>query len=398
MFRFITLIILFLCFIPELWARNIITMTATTPTCIGLSCYPYKKKISFPTDTVTISSGINDFPLCVHINASSWPTAGERTHFANGNTDGKRVNFYDKDGIKLAYEIDYYNGSTEAIYWVKLVAKSGHEGVESSDNGTENYIYIGYGSDPFAENQDNASGVWNSNFVAVWHMGDNKWVAGDTTSEMKDSTSNGITGDAVSVTANQTGNVINGASFDGSSSYIKTNTTLTNGFTGITMSIWAKQDTQTSYQMHFSKDLVTANRQIHAAYFRDGSTNKLQMYLWDSAATLKGPVSYTWSDMNTTDFFFITYAWSSGNTMKIYVNGAEAATYTAWAGSLASTTSEFRIGNRNLTGSYLYFDGILDEARISNIERSADWIKLQYYSMKKTNWNGDAWLTIGAEE
>ena len=49
-----------------------------------------------------------------------------------------------------------------------------------------------------------------------------------------------------------------------------------------------------------------------------------------------------------------------------------------------------------------YFNGKFDDVRYSNIDRSADWLKLEYYSMKKTNYNGDndgtnKFITFGSQ-
>jgi hypothetical protein len=47
--------------------------------------------------------------------------------------------------------------------------------------------------------------------------------------------------------------------------------------------------------------------------------------------------------------------------------------------SIVTNNEPVRIGTDRLGR---YFNGIIDEVRISNIARSADWIKAQYLSMK----------------
>jgi hypothetical protein len=72
------------------------------------------------TNTSTTVSG---FPVCVHINGSSWPTAAERTNFfCAANSGGARVQFFASDlTTNLAYDIEYYDAPTqEALYWVRV--------------------------------------------------------------------------------------------------------------------------------------------------------------------------------------------------------------------------------------------------------------------------------------
>jgi lysozyme family protein len=48
-------------------------------------------------------------------------------------------------------------------------------------------------------------------------------------------------------------------------------------------------------------------------------------------------------------------------------------------------------------------NGSIDEVRyrtftgLSSWTVAADWIKLEYYSTRKTNWNGDSWITWNSE-
>src|SRR5213076_2975691 len=62
-----------------------------------------------------------------------------------------------------------------------------------------------------------------------------------------------------------------------------------------------------------------------------------------------------------------------GTNVQLYVNGTLAAGPTAYAYSLGSTYA--RIGSDNATD---WFNGTIDEARLSNASRSADWIATEY--------------------
>ena len=64
--------------------------------------------------------------------------------------------------------------------------------------------------------------------------------------------------------------------------------------------------------------------------------------------------------------------------MTYYVDGAIARTQTVGA-DFSLTATPLKIG-----GDSSYFDGILDEVRISSNARSADWIEAEYLSQNGT--------------
>jgi hypothetical protein len=61
---------------------------------------------------------------------------------------------------------------------------------------------------------------------------------------------------------------------------------------------------------------------------------------------------------------------------RLYVNGSQAA-QTSDTGSKALTPPIPRLG-RHATSTTQFLNGSLDEFRVSNIARSADWIKTEY--------------------
>jgi len=101
-------------------------------------------------------------------------------------------------------------------------------------------------------------------------------------------------------------------------------------------------------------------------------------------------------EINTWVHIVGTYAWNgvNGGTGRLYANGAEVNSQTNTDGrGVANTTAPFYIGwDDSQTLGFEHFDGILDEVRVSDIVRSADWIAAQHLSMT------DAFITIGSEE
>ena len=361
-----------------------------------LRSYLYIKKFKFPTNTVTIAGDVADFPHCVHINTTSWGTAGERTNFFGAwNVNGKRIQFFDKNGVNLPYEVEYYDSaSTEAVYWVKKTVLTG-------DTGISNYIYIAYGND--ADGTDyhgvyetygaQQQAVWNSNFVGVWHMGDNSYVAGDSSSEVKDSTVNGNHGNDVGST-DITGKVRKGRDFV-TDDYIEATDI---NVTALTVSAWMKFDTKTATRVAISKDSVSGG---------GGREWVINMY---TDGTILGYVFQTGSIFNSVQvagnvcdsvFRHIVMTNNIGDggdgKTRIYVNAGAANVSSGAITGINNTTSLVTFGKNPSSGTPQYLDGALDEIRISNTARNADFIKLEYQSMLKTNWNGDGWYSWEAQ-
>ena len=83
---------------------------------------------------------------------------------AEAQADGDDILFTSSDGsTKLDHEIELYTTATGRLTaWVRIPTLD-------YDNDTVIYMYYGISG---ATNQENVTGVWDSNFVSVWHLGD----------------------------------------------------------------------------------------------------------------------------------------------------------------------------------------------------------------------------------
>jgi hypothetical protein len=120
-----------------------------------LSGYTTRKKIT--VDNTYIDNNLTDFPLLVKIAADS--DIG-----ANIDSNGYNIRFTSNDGeTLLKYERQSFSvsgGNATGIFWVKVPTLSG-----SAD--TDIYLY--YKAASPSDGQD-ATNVWDSNFVAVYHL------------------------------------------------------------------------------------------------------------------------------------------------------------------------------------------------------------------------------------
>ncbi len=352
-----------------------------------ITAFIYKKKLKFDTTATgaNVSSNQLNFPICVHINSLSWADATERTNFFNiSNINGKRIQFFDADSTtNLSYEVEYYNSSTsEAIYWVKVPQVDG--------NSTADYIWVAFGNDPNSTNQDDATNVWDANYKAVWHLGDNSWGISP---EVKDSTVVSIDGTNVGTT-DRAGIVRQGRDFDGTNDYIAAEANAAQDITGVfTLSGMVYIDSLPGTGKN--TNIATINEggapaDIYDKTVRLFSTGILKGHVYDGASKDSPGKAITTGAWH---YFAIYYDGS-----KIYANVDGVAD----AGTSAGASYNFT-DPRLLLGAKVpsaadsaWFNGALDEIRISNTNRSTNWQKLEYYSLKKINFNGDSWLSWDA--
>ena len=101
-----------------------------------------------------VAASFTNFPVLVSLNSD--------TDLANNTqNDGDDIVFTDDSGSQLHHEIEYFDGSTgKLVCWVNVTSLSSTE---------DTTIYIYYGNSTCG-NQQNANGVWDSNFVMVQHF------------------------------------------------------------------------------------------------------------------------------------------------------------------------------------------------------------------------------------
>ncbi|GAJ04776.1 unnamed protein product, partial [marine sediment metagenome] len=94
---------------------------------------------------------------------------------------------------QLDHEIEDYDGTAGTVVaWVRIPTLSYN---------TDTVIYMYYGNNCISSSQENITGVWNSNFVGVWHLSESSGTAQDSTSY---GTSGSLSG---TVTQGSTGNI-----------------------------------------------------------------------------------------------------------------------------------------------------------------------------------------------
>jgi hypothetical protein len=278
---------------------------------------------------------------------------------ANGgkvtNASGYDVIFTsDTAGVtNLNWETNLYTATTGAVeYWVRIPTLS---------SSADTVIYAYYGNSSVTTDQSNPHGTWDANFNSVWHLPN-----GSTLTAL-DSTSNGHNGTINSATATS-------GVFDGAGAFVAATPAYISASYGsllglpITSEAWIKTSTKTAVQVIYEDR-------------PNGASPGCVLFL-DTSGFLNFACNQTFTivtastDLTDGAFHYVvgTATASGSGTLNLYVDGT----------SVASTANSGGPGN---TGPGLIgirfdstdgFNGTIDEVRISQIARAADWITTEY--------------------
>ncbi len=319
-----------------------------------------RRKITF--DNSTLSGSLTSFPVLVSVTSS-------QIDYAKTQNRGQDIRFVDADGTTaLSYEIEKWDESGTSLIWVKVPTLS---------NNATDYIYMYYNNTTAADNQA-ATSVWDTNHKGVWHL------STDTSLSTTDSTTNGNGGVNTSASST-TGKVDGGASLNGTTSKIiapATSSLNIGSGSGITMSTWVNPNAVAG----FSPILEYGNSGNYGVHLWNyPSSGKLYLNVkqtngTDHTATTSGTplTASTWQHVT------VTYNSSTG-AVAVYHNGTSQSLDSSNLGAFTPQTSyDFNIGHRPNSGGPAYFAGAMDEVRVSDVVRSADWVKADYNSTNNT--------------
>jgi len=336
-------------------------VTLAPPACTP-SGYTYAHAIVIDHTKVPNSDQTN-FPFLFNTTDPSLATTTNGGHVANPN--GYDIAFStDAAGAHLLnYEIEKYNPTTgQIIAWVNL---------PTLFHTADTVLYVLYGNAAITSSQQNPAGVWGSSYAGVWHF------PNGTVLSASDSTTTGNNGTVKSGTSAAAGLIDGGASFNGTSAaYISLPSASSAwNFSGdVTLSAWVKTSST-------GMDVIQLQNNNPLAYLEvgpttvGGSANKAVAYF----RTNTGGVVVASGTITVSDGHWhnIQAVRKTGDAVQIYVDGVldTTTTYTDSGAIDASGSAGVNIGG---LGSGYNFNGVLDEVRVSNVARSADWIAAEY--------------------
>ncbi len=346
----------------------------------GASTFGNRKQ--FILDSDNIPSNLTDFPFLFVLYDKDLPTKSQ--------VDGDDILFLSEDNIKLDHEIEKFNPTFNATHallvtWIRIPFLSA----------TSDTSICMYYNNPTIGSQENPTGVWNENYVGIWHMG----------SDISESSSRGLNGTNQG-TLNDSGQIGNARRFDGIDDYINLGLWDPGVGTGdYSISAWVKLDSAfnttspeslpifghyntSTYNMAFTFAGTDNNHATGTIYSKvegygpensfeyvDGSTNS-----WDGS---------TWIYVTATTI-------QSTTTGLIYKDGISEGSMSADGEGTFGTYGRYKIGSTYLEQTFEneFFQGIIDELRISRVILSSDWILTEYQNQLSPQ----SFYMIGGEE
>jgi hypothetical protein len=339
-----------------------------------------RRKLTF--DASEITADLTGFPVLVKLNSGNFD-------FTAANSDGSDIRFYDAEGFNsLPYEIERYNRSGQvAEIWVmvpKITAGS-----------TTDYIWIYYGN-PNAEEGQAPGAVWDSDFLSIYHLNHS----------FRDSQKNAL--HTINSGAFDSDGLSAGAESCNNDDYVDLGSSTKLDFgdnEAFTFSGWVKTTEDYGPIVSF-RDSVDGNPVIDISVGMSATPHAdpgtIQILVRDDVGGAYAEI--TGATLNDDSWHFFTATRDTTGVIELFLDGvSQGNASTAGAdGAITTSVASFRaLGceRRWVQESYgcssdvRYLDGSIDEVRISNVQRSGDWINASYLTM-----NGTTFPSVGSEE
>ena len=338
-----------------------------------------RRKITFDNSASAVN--LTNFPVLVSLSSSN-------IDYSKTQDSGQDIRFVDADGTTvLNYEIERWDESGTSTVWVK---------VPQIDSGsTTDYINMYYGN-AVASDAQAVTSTWDSSNVGIWHL---KESGNGTAAEYKDSASSANNGQGGSGTASKaptrvTGKIGYAADFDGADDSINVGSAASlDDLSVYTMEAWINFDTfgEGNYGRILNKTSSSGSSN-YWTLLNDG-TDVATIQGWRQQATTNMSYKAVNNSLTTSTWKHVAFVKNGNTSIALYIDGALASykDTTMGSGSLVTDAAQnMLIGNR--PDETRTFDGRIDEVRISNAVRSADWIEANYLTQN------NAFNTFGSEE
>lgn len=288
-----------------------------------------------------------NFPVLVSTNGVIFSTSASGGHLSNTNGYDLVFSTFSDCHYLLNWDTDTVNntGSKTMNTWVKIPSVS---------STTDTVFYMCYGNAAITTYQGISSATWDSNYKAIFHYGNGATVT------TNDVTGNGNNATNNSVTASTSGVIGGAGSFNGSNSFFSLSTI---SIASVTVSAWSNvPNTSTANAMMWEKSPVNGEWELFYE-----TLLKMRGSTVDNNTSVVGPSANAWHYIVGT---------LTGTMGTLYVDGIQVATGTE--GAIPNAGGAVYIGVWDGNG-YPYL-GLMDESRLSNSVRSADWITTEYNS------------------
>lgn len=356
--------------------------------------FVYYKKITIDHDKVP--GDLTDFPFLFNATDADLKTVangGKIENTASGGASGSLTVPADlvfspnQDGSDpYDFEVEKYDPATG-----ELVA---HVRIPSVSSSEDTVFYLVYGDSGVTTSQENVTGAWDANFKGVWHLAESAGSYYDSTANNNDSTSVIVSNRAA------VGQIGVCPDFNGTVDEVTLpDIAALDGVSKVTYEAWLNPDALADWKNVVTKNLDGNNRvyfQLSGAGY--GGNDDLLLGVANGANTY-GYTSLNLISAGAWHYVVLVFDGTlSGNSerLKAFVQGIQRAL--TFSGTIPATTPNtpgVKVGD-----SGGYWDGRIDEVRLSNTARSADYVQATYnnqsspgtfYTLGEAELNWDDW-------
>ncbi|MBN2350834.1 MAG: DUF2341 domain-containing protein, partial [Bacteroidales bacterium] len=319
--------------------------------------YAYEKTITIDHTKISGGTDLLNFPMLINLIDADLAITGSGGKVFNAS--GYDIVFTDNAGYKLDHQIEYYDPTTGTyIAWIRIPVLSASVDTE---------IKILYGN-PQISNDPSVTTVWDSHYKGVWHL--------DAT--LADFT--GFGNDATNIgTTDTIGQIFRGRNFvNPSQQYIDVSSYSSelDIIGNVTISAWINLDSVNIDQKIAGNQSNTSGDGGYKMGIYTNNKFEFEIRTINNQHILNRGVSGG-TVLNKNNWYYVTGMFSeSGNFIKTYVNGLQDRVLPTDS-VLGSSNNTLKFGKEPF-GTSAYFDGRIDEIRISDTIRSDNWIKTEY--------------------
>jgi hypothetical protein len=363
---------------------------------ITTGSYGFSIPITLKMSNTGISAGasLTAFPALVYIQSDSLKigkVCGDKVQFPTGNGGGAAVGTnYDfaftetGTNTELYYQVDTYDSVNGILLaWVQVPALTK----------TDKTLTFYFGSQSPSHSSAFSASTWPSDYLAVYHFSE-----GSPTATVLDATlharnavqaNTAITNDEIHVAAGipTTGGAY---TFNGTSTSIIQNAGTFPDCTGqFTISAWVtytglstSDNKLVSDQLDYSHGYKLSVRNSTIETETRTTANPSPGNIWDAGTPVTPNTwSYVQGEFNGSGFNnYLNGIYATVGAFKVGTSGTNSPPE---AGNFLTMGLDHGTGTAN--GGFNddhFFSGVMDEVRVSNIAKSADWIQAEYYNQK----------------
>jgi hypothetical protein len=334
---------------------GLITVVSVCVQADPFTSWSFKMKITFAgydgTETLT------NFPALVVFTNGMSSNTFFYSQFAA--TNGYDLRFKDSNDVELSYQIEEWNPAGNSYVWVKVPQLVNNSSYIWACWGRARATAPGYTTD---------GSTWANGFVGVWHLNE------DGTGARLDSSPNNNDGIPCAYSgAEATVGLIGGAdNLDGIANCIRIpNNAGLQLNERLSLSAWVKADIWDTV----NENAIIRKSSGYRFLCRDTGFMTLKL---ESApdVIVQDPIA----NYSAGAWYHLVATYDKdANIASLYTNGVLAASTPGNTWLLSNDTDDPYIGSTDGAGQF--FNGIIDEARICNVARSADWVWATYMTM-----------------